>query len=173
MRPIGFSTGALAYADFRKALSILDGTGICVLELSALRYVELDPLLAAIDDLALEQFSYISVHAPSAFPPELESAIVNSLRPIADRGWPIIVHPDTIGNHCLWRALDRSLCIENMDSRKTDGRSAFELKRIFELLPAAQFCFDIGHARQFDSTMTEAYALLTEFKKRLQQVHIS
>ncbi len=44
---------------------------------------------------------------------------------------------------------------------------------VFELLPEATFCFDIGHARQFDSTMTEAYLLLKAFQDRLRQVHVS
>jgi endonuclease IV len=60
-----------------------------------------------------------------------------------------------------------------MDNRKPIGRSAEEMKRIFDLLPDASFCFDIGHARQFDSTMTEAYLLLTAFQRRLRQVHVS
>ena len=53
------------------------------------------------------------------------------------------------------------------------GRTADELKQIFEELPEARFCFDIGHARQFDTTMTEAYRILRQFADRLCQVHIS
>ena len=60
-----------------------------------------------------------------------------------------------------------------MDKRKPIGRSAGELRRVFDLLPDASFCFDIGHARQFDSTMTEAYLLLTAFGRKLKQVHVS
>jgi hypothetical protein len=65
------------------------------------------------------------------------------------------------------------LCIENMDKRKPIGRSARELGRIFEHLPDASFCFDIGHARQCDPTMTEAYLMLREFASKLLQVHVS
>jgi hypothetical protein len=173
MRPIGFSTGALSYSDFRKALAILRCTGIEVVELSALRDVELAPLLAAIDSLDLSQFKYISVHAPSRFHPEDESGIVAALRRLAERGWPVIVHPDAIHEHARWRSLRGALCLENMDKRKPIGRSAEELSQVFDLLPEASFCFDIGHARQFDSTMTEAYLLLTAFRNRLRQVHVS
>jgi hypothetical protein len=173
MRPIGFSTGALAYADFRKALQILSGTGIEALELSALREAELAPLLAAVDTLDLSQFRYISIHAPSLFRREREQDIVESLLPMAHRNWPIVVHPDAIFDPTLWGALGAALCVENMDKRKPIGRSAEELTHVFNLLPDASFCFDIGHARQFDSTMTEAYLLLTSFRNRLRQVHVS
>jgi len=173
VRSIGFSTGALAFADFRKGLRILQGTEIQVVELSALRESELSPLLAAVDTLDLSQFKYISVHAPSLFRPEHEPGIVEALLQVAEKGWPIILHPDAIHEHARWRPLGATLCLENMDKRKPIGRSAEEMKRVFDLLPDASFCFDIGHARQFDSTMTEAYLLLTAFRTRLRQVHVS
>jgi hypothetical protein len=173
MRPIGFSTGALAYADFRKGLAILRGTEVRAVELSALRESELLPLVGTIDTLDLSQYEYISLHAPSFFQREQESAIVDVLTTIAERGWPIIVHPDAIYDSSAWRSLGAAICLENMDNRKPIGRSAGELSGVFELLPEAQFCFDIGHARQFDSTMTEAYLLLTQFQSRLRQVHVS
>jgi hypothetical protein len=173
MRPIGFSTGALAYSDFRKALRILRSTGVEVLELSALRDVELTPLVAAVDTLDLSQFKYVSFHAPSLFRREEESDIVAALLGLSQRGWPIVVHPDAIHEPARWRSLGGALCLENMDKRKPIGRSATELSWVFDRLPEASFCFDIGHARQFDSTMTEAYLLLTTFRQRLRQVHVS
>ena len=60
-----------------------------------------------------------------------------------------------------------------MDKRKPVGRSVGELARIFAELPDATFCFDIGHARQFDPTMTEAWLILKEFGSKLRQVHVS
>jgi hypothetical protein len=47
------------------------------------------------------------------------------------------------------------------------------LRGLFALLPDARFCFDIGHARQIDPTMTEASLLLQAFGERLAEVHIS
>jgi hypothetical protein len=49
MRPIGFSTGALALSDFRLALEELQGQATDSIELSALRYRELRPLLHALN----------------------------------------------------------------------------------------------------------------------------
>jgi hypothetical protein len=60
-----------------------------------------------------------------------------------------------------------------MDKRKPIGRTVRELAGVFADLPDASFCFDIGHAKQVDSTMTESYFLLQEFGSRLRQVHVS
>ena len=94
MRTIGFSTGALAYADFRKALEMLRGKPVRAVELSALRECELEPMLQSLDSLDLSQFEYISLHAPSAFSQEHEAEIVRLLLTVVNRGWPIILHPD-------------------------------------------------------------------------------
>jgi hypothetical protein len=173
MRPIGFSTGALAYADFARGLEMVHRHGLHVVELSALRQNELVPLLNAIPRLDLADFHYISVHVPSWFDPEWEATLYDRLRAEADRGWPIVVHPDAIYDFGLWRELGEAVCIENMDKRKPVGRTADELGSVFHQLPEATFCFDIGHARQVDLTMTEAYLILREFGSKLRQVHVS
>jgi len=174
MRPIGFSSGALAYGDFRRGVGMLLGKDIHYLELSALRENELDPLLDVVDELNLAQFRYIAIHAPSGFNPEREERIVDRLAEIAlRRKWPVILHPDAVHDPSLWQRLGQFLCIENMDKRKAIGRTAEELARVFVQYPDASFCFDIGHARQVDATMTEAYLILTAYRDRLRQVHLS
>jgi len=85
----------------------------------------------------------------------------------------IVIHPDAISDFGLWRELGAAVCIENMDKRKPIGRTADELAVVFKELPAATLCFDIGHARQIDLTMTEAYLILREFSSKLIQVHVS
>jgi len=47
MRPLGFSTGALAKGDFRAGVEIQRSLGTTAVELSALRDSELPPLLTA------------------------------------------------------------------------------------------------------------------------------
>ena len=71
------------------------------------------------------------------------------------------------------RVFGKQLAIENMDRRKPIGRTLEELNTIFEKLPDAMFCFDIGHARQCDTTMTEAYRILRAYSGRLCQIHVS
>jgi hypothetical protein len=173
MRPIGFSTGALAGADFSLALLRLQDESVDSVELSALRYPELSPLLHALSSLGLKKYHYISIHAPSSFTASQEAEIVELLRQFVPRDWPIVLHPDTIHDFALWRAFGAQLAIENMDRRKSIGRTADELSQVFASLPEASLCFDIGHARQCDTTMTEAYRILRAFSGRLRQLHVS
>jgi hypothetical protein len=172
-RPIGFSTGALAYAEFERALRMLRSRPVHAVEISALRQPESAPLTDSLDRLDLSQFTYIAFHAPSRIEPSAEAEVVERLERVAQRGWPVILHPDAIHDYSLWRQLGNALCIENMDRRKPAGRTVAELEPIFDELPEAGFCFDIGHARQVDSTMTEAYFLLRHFGSRFRQLHVS
>jgi hypothetical protein len=130
-------------------------------------------LLRSLDDLDLSQFKYVSIHAPSSFSQANELSIFRELYESRDRGWPVIVHPDTLHDFSLWRELGDLLCIENMDKRKPGGRTIRELELLFDEFPDASFCFDIGHARQVDTSMTEAYLMLKRFSSRLRQLHIS
>lgn len=173
MRPIGFSTGALARANFDLALLELERKPVDSVELSALRFPELRPLLESIPRLNLKRYRYISLHAPSQFQGNEEEEAIEMLLRLALPHWPIIVHPDSLRSFARWRVFGKRLAIENMDRRKPIGRTADELTQIFMELPEASLCFDIGHARQFDTTMTEAYRILRLFAERLCQVHVS
>lgn len=173
MVQIGFSTGSLAYGDFRKALSILRRHSIQAVELSALRFQELKPLIQSLPDLDLSQFKYVSVHAPSAFTRPQEMQITSWLACLTERRWPIILHADAIIDYDLWQPFGSQIAVENMDKRKAKGRTVEELTSTLEKLPEASICLDLGHARQVDRTMTDAYFLLKEFESRIVQIHIS
>ncbi len=170
---VGFSTGSLALGNVRLGLQMVAGHATAAIELSALREQELVPLVESLDSLDLRQFSYISLHAPSQLTEMTQSEVVSILKTVAERRWPIVVHPDVITEFMIWRELGNRLCLENMDKRKATGRTATELATYFSKLPEATLCFDIGHARQIDPTMCEADAILRRFGKRLQQIHLS
>ncbi len=172
MRPIGFSTGAVAYSDFQRALELLAAESLNCVELSALRLHEVSPLLSAIKTLDLRRYGYVSFHAPSRFSVEEEPLLVEQLSCLPPE-WPIILHPDTVRSPELWRKFGARLAIENMDRRKPCGRTVEELACAFDELPDASLCFDIGHARQCDPSMTEAYRILSKFGHKLKQVHVS
>ncbi len=173
MRKYGFSTGALAHGDFKRALSLLKHVNVEAVELSALRLQELMPLVSFVKKANLSRFSFISVHAPAGFAAWEEADVVRRLRTFVERGWPVVVHPDAIHRFSLWTELGEELLVENMDKRKPRGRTARELAAIFADLPQATMCFDIAHARQFDTSMTEAYKILRDHGERVRQVHMS
>ncbi len=101
-----------------------------------------------------------------------EDDVVAALHGVPE-GWPIVVHPDVIRTSPKWRGLGSRLCLENMDNRKSGGRTVAEMRELFELLPDARFCLDVGHARQLDPTMALAFLMLAEFGPRLVQLHVS
>lgn len=174
MEMIGFSTGSLARGDVNAALGLLARHRTGCVELSALRVHELAPLLSSLPDLPLLRFRSVSIHAPSAFAASEERQIAADLLPVAaERGWLVIVHPDTIRDFSAWAPFGDRLAIENMDGRKPVGRTVEELRPIFAQLPEASFCFDVAHARQCDPSMVEAVRLLDAFGDRLAEVHLS
>ena len=133
MRHIGFSTGALALADFRTALKILAMLPLDAVELSALREHELFPLLDSFDDLDLREFRYVSIHAPSQISRKFEAAAAGRLAGFAARGVPIVVHPDAISDWDLWSGVgqvagtrcvvrgSRAWCISKARASTGDG----------------------------------------------------
>ena len=173
MKPIGFSTGALAKGDFAAGLALQrEVSRIDAVELSALRDHELPILVDAIPNLDLAAFDYVSFHAPSKLQTLDEHAVFELLLGLPE-SWPVIVHPELLQTPELWLALGERLCLENMDNRKTTGRTVAELRALFEAFPEATFCLDLGHARQIDPTMVSAMLMLEEFGERLVELHIS
>ena len=175
MRRIGFSTGAIAKGDFRSAIRALQllGDSTNAIELSALRENELEPLIDAIPQLDLGRFEYVSFHAPSIRVELNESEFVSRLERVARHIRNIIIHPDVIESFEKWDSIQKYVILENMDQRKSGARTADELHRYFDAMPNARFCFDIGHARQVDPTLTVAVELIRAFADRLAEIHIS
>src|SRR5271156_710208 len=172
-RRIGFSTGAVAKGDFRQALALLRQAGLNAVELSALREDELPQLAISLASLDLSGFAYVSVHIPSTLNRLTESDVLRLVEPALLRGFPIVMHPDTIKTPELWRRLGQAVLIENMDKRKPTGRTTAELGECLNLLPDAGVCFDVAHARQVDPTMSEASQMLRAFGPRIRQIHVS
>jgi|SRR6185437_3594875 len=172
MNRIGYSTGAIALGDFAKAITLLAEHNFQAIELSALRIEEVEPLIESLPRLDLGNYTYISFHAPSAFGEHEEEYLVKLLSQLPD-SWPIVLHPDAIHRFDRWTAIAGRLAIENMDQRKNTGRSVRELQEIFKHLPNSRMCLDLGHARQIDSSMIEAYLLLKIFSSRIVQLHMS
>lgn len=173
MRPVGFSTGAFAPGNLDHGVAVLSRLKASAVELSALRLHELPSLLEFVRRADLTGFSYVAVHAPGSFREADEDEVIKQLRGIPESVGTIVGHPDSLHRIDAWRSFGPRLCIENMDKRKPTGRHAHELARIFGRLPDASFCFDIGHARQVDPTMTTAAMLLRDHAARLRQIHAS
>ena len=132
MRPIGFSTGAVAKGDFRRAMQWLRNWHLDAIELSALRIGELAPLIGELPTLDLASFKFISIHAPSQFDCQFEEFVIEEFTEHA-QAFPVVVHPDVIFTPRLWKRLGSRLLIENMDKRKPVGRTVSELAHLVKL----------------------------------------
>lgn len=173
MRPIGFSTGALAKGDFQRAVCDSYSVGATAVELSALRWQELGRLQSEFASLSLGGFSFVSVHLPSRFPIGEEARVVGAAKEFIAQGAVVVAHPDVIGRYELWLDLESSLLLENMDKRKPEGRTADELHDSFFVLESAGLCFDVGHVRQVDPSLTEARRMIERWGSRIRMLHIS
>lgn len=173
--PIGASTGYMDQLRGRwgELVAAVEATSTFAAELAALSEPEFGELR---DFLAHDRplpFRYLSVHAPVKQREAAEGDMVSWLAELPANIDSIVTHPDTIEDPVSYRALGSRLVIENMDARKTVGRTADELAAVFDQLPDAGFCFDIAHAWSIDPSMELAGELLDRFGTRLRQVHLS
>ena len=136
------------------------------------RGINLRPLAESIPSLGMGEMQYVSFHAPSRLGDLPERTVIGLLQ-MLPKEWPIIVHPEIVETPASWKSFGSQLCLENMDDRKSTGRTVAEMRELFLVLPEASFCLDIGHARQIDPTMTVALLMLDEFADRLVQIHVS
>lgn len=173
--PTGISTGFLEAirGDWVQMVEEAEHFSLYAVELSALSQNELPSLVAFIKNSIRMPFQYLSVHGPSKGLSGDESELVDSLSALLPYVSSIVMHPDTIQDPSHFRRLGNKLVIENMDRRKSWGRTASELQDLFRELPEAAFCFDIAHAWSVDPSMSVADELLAAFSSRLRQVHLS
>lgn len=169
----GFSTGALAKSNYLPIIEWSVSQRVRSIELSALRLHELRPLVEDLPNLELDAFSYVSLHAPSAYEANQEDEVLELLQSALHHCHRIVVHPDVIYTSNKWRVFGENLLIENMDRRKSLGRTTSEMDAIFEQLPEAKLCLDVAHARQMDTTLGLLTSLALTFVDRIAELHIS
>lgn len=173
--PIGTSTGIFEQArgDWQTLVELACTVSAFAVELSALAGEELLSLNRYLEHAPRLPFRYVSVHAPTKRLAGDERETIRTLGQLPLWVRSVIVHPDVMGDVDAYRALGTRLVVENMDGRKTVGRSAEELEQFFDALPDAGFCFDIAHAHSLDQSLELAHELLDRYGPRLRQVHLS
>ena len=137
-------------------------TSTSAIELSALSEDELPGLIAYLAAGRRLPFRYVSVHAPVKNRKLDDSAIAQALRDLPLGVRSIITHPDTLNELASYRGLGTRLVVENMDDRKTTGRTADELAPGFDELPLAGFCLDVAHILRSIRRWQPAMSSLTD-----------
>lgn len=86
----------------------------------------------------------------------------------------ILFHPDQVDNF-NWanKKYGNRLAFENMDSRKSFGKTVEDMSKVFELCPNAKFVLDVNHAYTNDKTMKLADSFYSIFRDRLIHYHLS
>lgn len=173
--PLGASTGYMAEqrGDWLRQIEMAWEVSPFAIELSALSEPELPSLVEFLGSGPNLPFRYISIHGPSKTLQGDEEKLVAELGKLGRHASAIVMHPDTIEDPAVYRALGHKLLLENMDARKETGRYQDELAPLFEELPEAGFCLDVPHAWSVDKTMQVAGELLDSFGSRLRHVHLS
>jgi hypothetical protein len=172
---VGSSTGYMTdeRGDWLLLVERAAGVSTDAVELAALSEPELPDLIEFLDGEPALPFHYLSLHAPSKERGMPEGELIDLLESVSFRVQSIVVHPDTLEDVRAWRKLGGKLVIENMDRRKSDGRTTDELKAFFEELPEARLCFDVAHAWSVDPSMEEGKQLLDHYGSRLRHLHVS
>jgi hypothetical protein len=172
--PLGASTGILPSRGNWPAL-VQEAAAVSpfAAELAALDEPELPALEAFLASSGRLPFRYLSVHAPSKNRTIGEAELGARLAALPPQVSAIVVHPDTIQEVALWRALNGRCVIENMDDRKALGQTADDLAPFFAALPTAGLCLDVAHAASIDPSMDLAEELLDRFGSRLRHLHVS
>ena len=170
----GIATGSYVEDrdDWRRAVDRARTEHWRFLELTAVFESLLSALvttLAADDDL-LTGFDRVSLHAPihANSPPRL----VDQIEGLAFDG-DVIFHPDAWAGERALDRLGRRVVFENMDVAKRFGRTADDLRSVFERHPDAGFCLDVAHVWTNDRGLQLGHALLDAFGDRLRQLHVS
>lgn len=173
--PLGASTGYMEGLrnDWPALVEQALETSSFAVELAALSENELPGLLAFLDDAPPLPFRYLSVHAPVKHLRMSDDELVAALLGLPESVDAIVVHPDVIEDVAPYRRLGSALVVENMDPRKSAGRTADELDALFAALPEAGFCFDVAHAAAVDPRLDAANDLLDRFGGRLRHLHVS
>ena len=110
-------------------------TSVFAAEFVALSEDELPALLDYLGSGVELPFRFLSVHAPTKHRRMGEAEFVDTLAALPGCVDAVVVHPDTMEDPSLYARIGRRLAIENMDSRKRDGRTVEELAPLFAALP--------------------------------------
>jgi hypothetical protein len=174
-RLLGLSTGFMTddRGDWWSLVDRAAAFSTAAIELSALSECELPSLEAFLDETPSLPFFYVSLHAPSKGRHMPERDLVAKLEKLSRHASAIVMHPDSIQNPEHYLALGSAVVLENMDSRKVDGRTSQDMKRWFAALPDAGLCLDLAHVSSIDPELTVGQELLDEHGHRLRHVHLS
>lgn len=134
-----------------------------------------------------KQFKYRSIHLPVVHHSENKLHFLRYPSAILEDGLiqidamikecnphTVLIHPDQIDDFFwLTKRYGNVLAFENMDSKKTFGKTIEDMDEVFNKCPSARWVFDLNHIFTNDKTMKLANDFYNAFSDRLVHYHIS
>jgi len=190
MIKLGYSLGVGGNPkhSIKERIKILSSVQTYAIELG---YVVADRLQEELDDediYNIKKFDYISIHAPALvsdiggekiwmrYPSAqgekaIEQIIKNAEAVKADT---ILFHPDLVDDSSwLSKKIGSRLAFENMDAKKSFGKTVEDLEKIFTQVPNAKWVCDVNHIYTIDHSMRLTDEFHNNFKDRLCHYHLS
>lgn len=169
---LGFASGSITTEiEFQSRIEFLREIGCTALELH-LESLDIEKLIKNKTLInIIREFSYLSFHARKE---DIDDSFRNikklmKILPIQN----VIVHPVDIDDLEIVSNTKFPILIENMDKRKNDAQSVFQMKKWLKLLPNTQIVFDINHVFTLDKTMKLADDFWETFFEQIKEIHIS
>lgn len=135
----------------------------------------------------LKKFKYISIHAPAVFtdsnkkqwiryPSNEAEDVIDKILNIAKTtsAHTIVFHPDLVDDFSwLNSKVDNLLAFENMDRKKSFGKSVEDMDIVFLKAPNAKWVCDVNHIYAIDHSMNLAKNFHKAFQDRICHYHMS
>lgn len=126
----------------------------------------------------IKDFDYVSLHLPGdvRYDDNLETKILLGKIEkfyIKTNAKLAVVHPDLVDDWSVFEKYSLDWAIENMDDRKKRFKNEPDLREFFEDHPSWNLVLDLGHVNSNDKTMKLADDLITSFRTRIKEIHLS
>jgi len=179
MKKIGFSNGSLWKVADKYSKSTIDifqkcGSDVFEICINSLSEVSRLPQIAN----CLGNFAYKSIHLPTDVTYKKDEQAKQLLDFVVDyykeiNADLILVHPDLVENWEIFDQYKLNWAIENMDKEKQKYKTAEELAEFFKIKPDWKLVLDLNHCYTNDKTMKLADDIISQFKNRIAEIHIS
>ena len=135
----------------------------------------------------LKKFQYLSIHAPAViydgdekeqmrYPSEGAEEALEKIMEIAKEtnADTVIVHSDLVDDFdWLSKKIGNLLAIENMDIKKSFGKTIKDLEKIFSQTPDLKLVCDVNHIYTMDDSMKLAKSFHSAFGDMICHYHLS
>jgi len=179
MKQIGFTHGVLhkimdVYS--KEVIDVYKDFGCKIIEISCMRQGELD----RVDNISqyVKDFLRKSIHLPTDIKYQNNPETIKVLKKIevlykeinADLA---LVHPDTVIDWDVFDDYKLNWAIENMDNRKESHKDVDGLKKFFAEHTDWKMVLDLNHCFSNDKSMKLADDFISQFKDRIEEIHLS